>query len=342
MPRALVALGGNLGDRERTLSRAIEMLRAHPQVTTLRSSRLHETAPIGGPAGQGLFLNAAVSFETTLGSGPLHLALGEIEHALGRQRGDRWEARTIDLDLLLYGDEVVATGSLVVPHPRMAFRRFVLEAAVEVAADMVHPTIGWTLRQLLAHLDTAERYVALLGLPGSGQTALAQKLASLIGGRLIEAATSGFPPPSHGDPPSHVSERQIQFLDRWASLLASPLGLEPGQVAVSDFYFDQCLAYARTELDDRAYEAFCAAWSAVRPQVVAPKLLVVLDAGPLGALPPCSEEGRHATSLPPIERLRCELLRVAARPGLGPVLYAGRENPRAQFDEISSAIAAME
>ncbi len=172
MPRSLVALGANLGDPRRSLARAVELLGAERQIASVRCSRWHETTPIGGEPGQPPFLNAVACLDTTLSASQLHAVLQVIERALGRQRGQRWAARSLDLDLLLYDDQVIDTPALVVPHPRMAFRRFVLEPAAEVAQDMVHPTIGWTVRQLLDHLNTAPNYVALLGPPTSGQCGL--------------------------------------------------------------------------------------------------------------------------------------------------------------------------
>ena len=146
----LIALGSNLGDRRRTLDEAVARLARHPQLRVLATSPWIETAAVGGPPGQGDFLNGAILLETSLPPEAVLAILQEIEAALGRRREERWGPRSIDLDLLLYDQEVRQTPSLVLPHPRMTQRRFVLEPAAAIAASMVHPLTGWTLQQ---HLD---------------------------------------------------------------------------------------------------------------------------------------------------------------------------------------------
>jgi 2-amino-4-hydroxy-6-hydroxymethyldihydropteridine diphosphokinase len=350
MPSSLIALGANLGDRERTLLAAIERLGALEHTIALRRSGWHETAPVGGPPNQGPFLNAAVRLETAASAEQLHLALRQIELDLGRRRVERWEARAIDLDLLLYADQVIETPQLVVPHPRMAFRRFVLEAAVEVAPDMVHPTIGWTVGHLFEHLDSAADYVALLGIPGRGKTLLAASLAHAFQGRPLlhgsaSTATKISDSGSQGtvDPPSHRLARQIQFLDRFTSLLDRAAWPRPEKLAVSDFYLDQCLAYARIELDPGQQAAFIRAWHEARQRVKSPKLLIFLDAPSPGQVPPTEQQLSAADSAsPPAGPLRQEMLRLASRKGIGPVLFTGGTDQQTQYEEISAAISSMQ
>ncbi len=340
MPRSLIALGSNLGDRARTLRRAVELVAADRSISGVVASGFHETPPIGGPADQGAYLNAAVALDTTLAPEKLHDLLRRIETELGRRPGPRWAARAIDLDLLLFGEGIIGTPTLAVPHPRMAFRRFVLAPAAEVAREMVHPLIDWTIGRLLAHLDTAASYLALLGMPDGGRSALARRVAGHVGGTYLADPSKVEPASTRADLSGHAERRQIQFLDRAASLLGSRDWHAAREVAVSDFYFDECLAYARIGLDEPDYQRFREAWAAKRKTLVAPKLLVVLDAWAPGL-----QARSEATQLPPDaepdDRLRLELLRIAARSDQGPVLYAGRDDPQAQFDEITAAIAAM-
>src|SRR5438132_11276410 len=123
---AHIALGSNLGDQCRFLDQALQLLREHPQVRIMQVSSYHETAPVGGPSGQGPYLNAAAELQTDLPPRGLLRVLLEIESRLGRVRQERFGPRTIDLDLLLYGDVVSDDAELALPHPRMHDRLFVL------------------------------------------------------------------------------------------------------------------------------------------------------------------------------------------------------------------------
>ena len=145
---AYVGLGANLGDRERSIRRAADLIGAR------RLSRLIETEP-WGHADQPLFLNAAAEVETPLGARAFLERLLDVERLLGRDRsGPRFGPRTIDLDLLLFGDEQVGEPGLHVPHPRLHERRFVLEPLAELDPELEIPGRG-TVRALLAGLQSA-------------------------------------------------------------------------------------------------------------------------------------------------------------------------------------------
>jgi 2-amino-4-hydroxy-6-hydroxymethyldihydropteridine diphosphokinase len=144
--RAYVGVGANLGDRETTIEAAIAALPGVVSVSTLR-----ETDPVG-VAEQPRFLNAAVALETRLSPRELLDTLLAVERGLGRVRAERWGPRTIDLDLLLYGDRTIEEPGLSVPHPRLHERRFALEPLVELDPDLVVPGRG-RVSDLLSELD---------------------------------------------------------------------------------------------------------------------------------------------------------------------------------------------
>ncbi len=145
-----IALGSNLGDRHAALGFAIDRLRA--LLPDLRLSSIIETAPEGVPDDQGAFLNAVAVGSTPLDPRALLDTLLDIERAFGRTRPYRYAARTLDLDLILYGNVVRSEAGLEVPHPRFRERRFVLAPLAEVAGEWVDPVTGSTISALLRRL----------------------------------------------------------------------------------------------------------------------------------------------------------------------------------------------
>jgi 2-amino-4-hydroxy-6-hydroxymethyldihydropteridine diphosphokinase len=153
---AYVGVGTNLGDRWANLALAARSLKAEPRVVLVRASRVYDAAPLGPP--QPRYLNAVLELETALPAQALLAVLQMAEHAAGRKRtGVRWSARTLDLDLLLLGDEVIRRPpSLIVPHPEIPNRRFVLAPLAELSPERVVPGTGQTVAQLLARAPPAE------------------------------------------------------------------------------------------------------------------------------------------------------------------------------------------
>ncbi len=162
MPRCFLSLGGNIGRVEETFDRARECLDADPQVTLGRVSRVYRTAAVGDAAGAD-FLNAAAGIETELPPLELLDVLQSIEAKLGRTRSIRWGPRSLDLDLILYGDRQIEIPRLQVPHPACWYRRFVLDPLCEIAADVVHPATGATFCELRRRLLARPFRVFLTG-----------------------------------------------------------------------------------------------------------------------------------------------------------------------------------
>jgi 2-amino-4-hydroxy-6-hydroxymethyldihydropteridine diphosphokinase len=149
---AYIALGANLGDREANIRSALEKLNRTPGVAVTKVSGLMENPAVGGPPDSPAFLNAAAQFLTSLSARALLNRLLEIEHEIGRIRREKWEARPIDLDLLLYDEQVLKVPGLTVPHPLMHQRRFVLEPLAQIAPEAMHPVLHRTISDLLNDL----------------------------------------------------------------------------------------------------------------------------------------------------------------------------------------------
>lgn len=154
MAKVHIGLGANLGDRERNIRRALALLNEMNVARVKRVSRLIETEPVGGPEGQGMYLNGAAEIETDLSPYDLLEALKTIEVSVGRMERERWAPREIDLDILLYENEIVRAPTLEIPHPRMCQREFVLRPLAEIAPGLVHPV---TLMLIVQHLELLRR-----------------------------------------------------------------------------------------------------------------------------------------------------------------------------------------
>jgi 2-amino-4-hydroxy-6-hydroxymethyldihydropteridine diphosphokinase len=151
MPQAFIGIGSNLGESVRICRDAIEQLGMHPELTVLKVSSLYRTKPLLNAA-QPWFINGVLQCRTNLDPEGLLGILQSLENRFGRVREVRWGPRTLDLDILSYGEDQVALPSLQIPHPRIQERRFVLEPLYEIAPEWVHPTLQLSASQMLEHL----------------------------------------------------------------------------------------------------------------------------------------------------------------------------------------------
>jgi len=146
-----IALGSNLGESQQILEQAIQHLDTHSEVRVSAVSSWYETLPVGPE--QPNYLNGCALLTTSLSPGNLLATLLKIENEFGRVRQERWGARTLDLDILLYDDQVLATERLQIPHPRMRERAFVLVPLAEIAPNWIDPVTGSAIAQLKQNID---------------------------------------------------------------------------------------------------------------------------------------------------------------------------------------------
>jgi 2-amino-4-hydroxy-6-hydroxymethyldihydropteridine diphosphokinase len=156
-PRTYVGFGSNLGDRRAKFDAALSALAALPCTTVTGFSALYETAPVGLCDNGSSFLNAAISLDTTLSAADLFAGMQAIELSLGKSPEHRSDqSRSIDLDLLMYGAEAFRSNGIEAPHPRMHLRAFVLVPLREIAAGVVHPSLGKTIEELTELLPASD------------------------------------------------------------------------------------------------------------------------------------------------------------------------------------------
>jgi 2-amino-4-hydroxy-6-hydroxymethyldihydropteridine diphosphokinase len=221
---ALIGLGSNVGDRQAHLDRAIADLAATPGITVRAVSSYHETAPVGGPEGQGPFLNAAARIDSELDPFELLRTLRSIEEKAGRVRTVRWGERPLDLDLLIFGCKRLITPDLILPHPRMAVRRFVLAPLAEIAPTIVDTRTGLSIEQLLANLDRRPSYVAIDGPPGALRDEVFRRVVAGLSAvciresDLVETDEEGGPFDLRFPPILRAKARSLE-VDRWVETL---------------------------------------------------------------------------------------------------------------------------
>lgn len=161
---AYLSIGSNLGNRENNVREAIERLESIG--TVMSTSSLYETEPVEF-IDQPMFLNAAVKFSTSRSPMELITRLLQIEKGMGRERTQKKGPRTIDLDILLFGEQVINTSELTIPHPSMHQRRFVLEPLAEIAPEVNHPLLKANIRELLQQLPEGQAVRRIGTIPSS-------------------------------------------------------------------------------------------------------------------------------------------------------------------------------
>jgi len=153
---AFLGLGGNLGEPFAAFRRTLQKLNAHPAISACQPSPIYQTPAVGGPVGQSDYLNAVVMLKTSLNAAELLSFCITLENAEGRERKERWGARTLDIDLLLFGVQKIDQENLVIPHPRLMERQFVLLPLVALAPELIHPLSGIKMQAQLAGLPIVD------------------------------------------------------------------------------------------------------------------------------------------------------------------------------------------
>lgn len=202
--QCLISFGSNMGDRDKLIADAAQIIASSSLVGDFKASRLFETPPIGGPSGQEPFLNAAAAFNTNASAREILELLQQTEQRLGRIRERRWDSRSIDLDVVLHGELVGGGTGLIVPHPRYAARQFVLQPACDVASHFRDPRFGWTLGRLTEHVSEGLPSISLVGGDEEIRRELLVRLADQYAIEVLFERPMPEPMPVIGNAPASI------------------------------------------------------------------------------------------------------------------------------------------
>ena len=285
---AYISLGSNLGERKNYIDKALHKLRETVNTAVGQVSEIIETKPLGD-ASQQSFLNCVTEIKTDLSAGQLHQQLIRIENALGRERKVKWGPRTIDLDLLLFGDEKINSDALIVPHPQMHLRSFVLGGLGQLNPKLLHPVLGETIEVLASRLNGCDyvpptdktQLISIAGNIGAGKTTVARKLAAALSCEAIfeRYDTNPFLAKVYAGNKDLALDSQLYFLTSRVEQL-NPAVLNKGRPVITDYVFQKELIYAKLLLSDEQRKLYLKIYEQLSPAVVAPAVLLYLADSP--------------------------------------------------------------
>jgi len=281
---AYIGLGSNLGDRQGYINKALKMLAEDEHIDVPQVSDIIETAPLGG-ANQHKYLNAVAKVNTTLNAQDLYRKLADIESSLGRIRQEKWSSRIIDLDLLLFGRQVINTPDLTVPHREMHLRSFVLKGLCQLGAELMHPVIKEPMSELAVRLGNADfilepnipQLISVAGVIGVGKTTLTKKLSELLDCKILLEPydKNPFMPDVYAGRKEMALDSQLFFLTCRTGQLNHGL-LEQGRLAITDYIFDKELIYARRLLNAQQLSLYEQIYPQLVEKITPPVLVIYL------------------------------------------------------------------
>jgi deoxyguanosine kinase len=288
-----LGIGSNLGNREKNITKALDLLAAGRHIKIFRTSSIIETKPLAEKK-QRNYLNCVAQIKTNLKANKLLKVLKKIEASLGRKEpAQKWSSRTIDIDILLFGNETVRSKQLVIPHRQMHLRSFVLKGLCEIDWQLVHPILKENVSVLYSRLGGKNFYldsdrpklVSIAGVIGAGKTTLAEGLKDTFGFELIKEAYNANPflAKVYAGQKSLALDSQLYFLLSRCEQLRLD-GFLPDSVAVSDYIMDKEMIYARIWLDAVQFEIYRKINAVMAKTVAQPTIVVYLKLSPQKAL----------------------------------------------------------
>ena len=281
---AYIGLGSNLGDRKKNIDNALKMLTQTEGIELVRTSETIETKPLAG-SDQTSYINTVAELKTSMSAQDFHKKMLAVETALGRTRNIKWSSRTIDLDLLLFGDEIINETNLIVPHPQMHLRTFVLKGLCQLNPALVHPVMKVDVSTLFDRLNNTNfipdsnvpQLVSIAGLIGSGKTTLANKLAQVLDCPLILEPYDQNPylPQVYAGKKELALDSQLFFLTHRFDQINTGV-LKAAKLYISDYIFDKELIYAKILLNSDQMVLYRHIHDLYSPKISSPVLVIYL------------------------------------------------------------------
>jgi 2-amino-4-hydroxy-6-hydroxymethyldihydropteridine diphosphokinase len=282
---AYIGLGSNQGDRAGMILSALDVMSRTDGLRLLRTSRVIETEALSSHPQPG-YLNAVAEVETILPPSRVLEQLRHIENQLGRVRTKEWGPRTIDLDLLLYGDIVIDECELCVPHKQLHLRSFVLAGLCELCPQAVHPRLNVNFSELYKRLngcnfaidDTTPLLISIAGPIGVGKTTLTASLLKVLSAEGIfeEYDKNPYLADVYAGHKELALDSELYFLSSSVCQLSRET-LRPGRVYLSDYVFDKTLMYAQNWLEPDALREYEKKFAEQKKKIVSPVLIVCIE-----------------------------------------------------------------
>jgi len=289
---AYIGLGSNLGRRKTNILNACNLLAESHHIDLVEVSDLLESSALNSHR-QPKYINAVARINTTLPPEQLHQKLTEIEKAIGRTRSTKWSPRTIDLDLLLFGSQIINRPGLTVPHPQMHLRSFVLAGMCRLEPDFLHPVLKKPMRELANRLNGENFFldshkpqiISIAGIIGVGKTTLARHLADeLHCKQLLEAYDANpFMPALYEGQTQVALDCQLWFLLNRTGQL-NPGSLQAKELVLSDYIFEKEFIYARRLLNSPQLALYREIYPHVVRKIAEPVLVIYLTDSPENCL----------------------------------------------------------
>ncbi len=282
---AYLGLGSNLGERENLIKNALGMLHQVGGIKVTKTSEPVETSPLANMA-QPRYINAVAEIITALSPQELLAKLAEVETLLGRTEHEKWASRRIDIDLLLFDERIIQSDRLIVPHPQMHLRSFVLRPLSELKPDLVHPVLNERVCELAGRLNgcdfafdaSAAQIVSIAGNIGAGKTTLAKELGKALGCKILFEPydTNPFMPAVYEGKKELALDSQLYFLTGRLEQLDKE-NAEPGRLIVADYVFEKERIYASQLLAKEQLKVYDKLYRYVAPTVAGAVLVIFLD-----------------------------------------------------------------